>query len=401
VQDVLGLITELTQQSGCKVAVIFNQDKLGEASATYKAYREKLVDIEVPYEPTVHESFNLVFDDAECPQRDEIFKRVEYLSVTNVRILRRLDQSIKLVLTSVKNLHVKAVQECIASTALFVWCTYAADELKPNIEEILDWNASFFQPKKDVEIEHWVQRLRAYGFSLVKPLDLCIAEVVRRGYVEGTGFVEEVKKYDEKLRCEDNYEKPLEKVWRRFGTSFSDDQESFINDFVAAVKGAIGTIHTDKLNEAVRLLRDLKQDSVADELIDQFIQSRKADPLIFNLEAWPVFAIEIDPGLQEKFAQIFQELTPLPSLKESLNFFAKQNFEPKHLEVMQQASMEAYKAEFLEPRDDDMLFRLIAHLMTTQNPKLSGVPAKIGEVLKAIESMSLLNAVRVKKIRKV
>lgn len=87
-EDVLGLITELSEERGCKVALIFNAEQLG-AKDAYRAYREKAIDFEVLYAPTVQEAFDLVFD-ATFQNRDLVLRHVVDLGITNVRILRRI-----------------------------------------------------------------------------------------------------------------------------------------------------------------------------------------------------------------------------------------------------------------------------------------------------------------------
>ena len=46
IDEILGIISELKEEKGCKVVLIFNEDKL-DSRETYKRYREKVVDIEL------------------------------------------------------------------------------------------------------------------------------------------------------------------------------------------------------------------------------------------------------------------------------------------------------------------------------------------------------------------
>ena len=74
VEDILGLITELKEERGCKIALIFNKEKLQDKDL-YQLYREKMIDLEVQYSPTIQESFDLVFD-ATSPNRELVIRHV-------------------------------------------------------------------------------------------------------------------------------------------------------------------------------------------------------------------------------------------------------------------------------------------------------------------------------------
>ena len=87
----------------------------------------------------------------------------------------------------------------------------------------------------------WVRRLKAYGFKHVDDLDLTIARVVERGYLEGTGFIEVAKKMDQECRkAEMTF--PFANTWKRFHNSFSDDQDKFIAELHETALHAIAQI---------------------------------------------------------------------------------------------------------------------------------------------------------------
>lgn len=396
-EDVLGLITELSEERGCKVALIFNAEQLS-AKDAYRAYREKAIDFEVLYAPTVQEAFELVFD-AAFPNRDLLLRHVVDLGITNVRILRKLQQLITRIVAAMGGMHSNVIEASIATTVLLCWCAYAPDVSKPKIEDIENWNKALISFKKEAEEDSvtlaWVQRLKAYGFTNVDDLDLAIARIVERGYVEGTGFVEVAKKLNEELRSNE-MSVPFTAVWRRFHNSFSDDQDAFIAELYDTALHAIAHIGSGDLNGTVRLLRDLKRDDLADSLIDKFVDANKAKPSTFDLKEHPFGGTIDDTKLRATFDAVHSGLTQLPGLEEAVTFMAKNSgYNPEHLEAMMKASVDEYQAMFLTEHDDVKLSNLIKWSLRWADSDHAEITAKAKEALERIKATSLLNAIRV------
>lgn len=396
-EDVLGLITELSEERGCKVALIFNAEKLG-AKDAYRAYREKAIDFEVLYAPTVQEAFDIVFD-AAFPERDLALRHVVDLGITNVRILRKLQQLIMRITSAIGPMHSNVVEASIATTVLMCWCAYAPDMSKPKVEEIENWNKSLMSFNKEADQDPltlaWVQRLKAYGFTHVDDLDLAIARVVERGYVDGTGFVEVAKKLDADLRSAET-SVPFTAVWRRFHDSFSDDQDAFIAELHDAARHAIAHISSGDLNGTVRLLRDLQRDDLADGLIDKFVEANRGKPKSFDLAEHPFGGSIDDTKLRATFEAVHFELTQLPGLEEAVTFMARNSgYNPEHLEAMKVASVDEYQAMFLKQHDDLKLSSLVKWSLRWADSEHAEITAKAKEALERIKATSLLNAIRV------
>jgi hypothetical protein len=396
-EDVLGLITELSEERGCKVALIFNAEKLG-AKDAYRAYREKAIDFEVLYAPTVQEAFDLVFE-ATFPKRDLALRHVVDLGITNVRILRKLQQLMMRITSAMGPIDSSVVEATIATTVLLCWCAYAPDKSKPKIEEIENWNKSLMSFKTEANQDPltlaWVQQLKAYGFMHVNDLDLAIARVVECGYVEGTGFVEVAKKRHEELQ---SAKKSVQftAVWHRFHDSFSDDQDAFIAELHDAAFNAITHISSMDLNGTVRLLRDLQRDDLADILIDKFVDANRAKPETFDLEEHPFGGSIDDAKLRATFEAVYSGLRQLPGLEEAVTYMAKNSgYSPEHLQAMKLASVDEYQAMFLKQFDDVKLSSLVKWTMRWTGGEHAEITAKAKKALERIKATSLLNEIRV------
>ena len=395
-EDVLGLITELREERGCKVALIFNAEQLRNKE-TYLTYREKAIDFEVLYSPTVQEAFELVFDEG-FPGRDIVLRHVVDLEITNVRLLRKLRQVILRIKDVTNNMHADVFATSIATSVLLCWCAYAPDASKPRIEEIESWNKSltlFNKGSQESETLAWVSRLKAYGFVRVDDLDLSIARIVERGYIEGTGFTEVAKNYDDNCR---NIEEstPFTSAWHSFHNSFDGDDRTFALELHEASVKAIAQIRVVDLNGTVQMLRDLNREDLSDDLIDKFVAANKNKPAVFDLNMHPFGGSIDDAKLRSIFQTIHTNQVKLPSLKESIIFMAKHSsYNAEHLEAMKRASVDDYQSMFMEKHTDVGLPSVIKWTLRWENTENADITIKAKEALTRIKGSNLLNAIRV------
>ena len=86
-KDVLGLISELKEQKKCTVVLILNKDELREDDLS--KYKDKIVDYDFNYEPTVAESFSLIKDNLKSFKAYPLEYFQKY-KINNIRIMKRV-----------------------------------------------------------------------------------------------------------------------------------------------------------------------------------------------------------------------------------------------------------------------------------------------------------------------
>lgn len=86
-KDVLGLISELKEQKKCTVVLILNKDELREDDLS--KYKDKIVDYDFNYEPTVAESFSLIKDNLKSFKQYPLEYFQKY-KINNIRIMKRV-----------------------------------------------------------------------------------------------------------------------------------------------------------------------------------------------------------------------------------------------------------------------------------------------------------------------
>ncbi|MFY4817029.1 P-loop NTPase fold protein [Aliarcobacter butzleri] len=87
-KDILGLISQFKEQKNCKIVMIYNQEEI-EDKKILSDYKDKVIDYDLHYRPTVEESFNTVSD------RLKVFNQypLEFLTqkgINNIRVIKRL-----------------------------------------------------------------------------------------------------------------------------------------------------------------------------------------------------------------------------------------------------------------------------------------------------------------------
>ena len=100
IKDILGYLSQLKEQFDCQIVLILNEDKISNDDGTYRDYKEKIVDFEYTYNPSVDEAYKII--ENELLNFKIEFK--EYCSKVNlnnirimkkiVRVLKRLDENI-------------------------------------------------------------------------------------------------------------------------------------------------------------------------------------------------------------------------------------------------------------------------------------------------------------------
>ena len=89
-KDILGLVSNLKEHRNCKIALIINHDALGDEDLeAYQKFVEKVVDIEIEFNPTATECAALAFDKKRWYTETAIDCCIK-LNVRNIRLLQRI-----------------------------------------------------------------------------------------------------------------------------------------------------------------------------------------------------------------------------------------------------------------------------------------------------------------------
>jgi len=175
---ILGLISSLKEEKGCKVVLIFNDSEMSEKSEKeLNEYREKIIDIEIRYHPTIAENFKLVFGENESDEIREILKVFEQLNLNNIRIMQRVNWALNYFSEDLIGKYPYIVKPLTRKIAILT-CLYHAFSNQIKFDEVLTSNYYSSLFSKDEERNQRLSILRDVR-CLPESYDIVIGE---RGY---------------------------------------------------------------------------------------------------------------------------------------------------------------------------------------------------------------------------
>ncbi|MBI5589772.1 MAG: hypothetical protein HY881_04765 [Deltaproteobacteria bacterium] len=357
VGDILGLISQFKEEKSSKVALIMNENGFDTSDLKeFEKYREKVIDIELRFDPTVQECIEIAFDENE--EMDLKLKtRIAQLGIKNIRIIFRIKRLVRLIAPYLSNSEPEVMDQAIQTLTLLTWCYLSGDVVSPSYEYVkkshLDLLGSGEKEFSDVE-KAWNATLQDYGFMNVDEFDLILAEIVETGYVSEAKLTKPLDDLNLQILANKG-DKSFGEAWRLYHDSFENNQDQVISLIYERFKENTKYVSPLNLNGTVSLLRDLGRGDLADDCIQHYVNERKDNPEVFDLDRNP-FARDIkDPKIIEEFNKKFVKLSPQKSLRETIAGIAGKNgWGRTDIDVMSNASEDEYYRIFKNENGDHL-----------------------------------------------
>lgn len=124
-RDLLGFLSQLTDQRGCQVILILNQDELGESQSQFDLYREKVVDKEVAFMPDTSEIIRIGgFSKSEILPTEIL----QELQADNIRVVQKIKRFLEELYPLLEELDDEARSEVFQSSVIIGWFYFARDK---------------------------------------------------------------------------------------------------------------------------------------------------------------------------------------------------------------------------------------------------------------------------------
>jgi hypothetical protein len=276
--DVLGLISALTEQKDCRVAVILNSESLQDGDPRiWELHREKVFVAEMTYRPSSERCVDLVYSaDSEDPLLQAVRRGLIELGVTNVRIAvrsRRIaDQISKL--TRFEELAREVKEDVGRSLALAAYCHSGSGEGAPSLAYARKYGA--YRGPNDVRSEQevaWDGLLSGYGYYLGSQVGKVVSEIVIEGFVEEASLAACLEQENANVGAI-QLKRAYEEAWRKWHHEFNDDREELIAAFANAFPPAASLIDSHNADGTVRLMRELGENDLANRFASIWVASR-------------------------------------------------------------------------------------------------------------------------------
>jgi hypothetical protein len=396
--QVMGFISNLKETAKCKVVLILNEEKLQDENHAYKRYREKVIDRELLFAPNSEEATQWGLPD-DLPYRDQVKRFTVSLAISNVRILRRISNVIKLITPVLEGIPKEVTEDTIRSTVLLAWCYYDRSGAAPPIEVVNRWNWMASAPKlagqkvAPPEDEKYNEILRDYGFEEFGELETAILRIIQNGYVEESGLSANVGVLIDELKYNEA-ESRFSAAWNIFTSSFDANEPEVVKVLDKAFRRAVPIIQPVNLNAVVEILRRLNRDQLANELIALYITEHRGQRSTFDL-ANSGYADQVtDPTILTEFAAQIATIVVPRTLREAVEEMAGGSLSLESLKALASAQPDDFYLVFKGPLSVK-LRKAVQACLSFNSADAPNVRAYATDALKRIAGESDLNAARV------
>lgn len=306
-KDLLGYISFLKEQRNCKVVILLNEgeDELSE----YFKYKEKVVDIELKFAPSSAECALIAFT-----ENNKLYGYLRNLSqdldIKNIRVLKKIERFALMVYPYIESCETETLEKTLHSLTLLTWCYYSVNIETPTIDTLLNFsNDPWDFEKKDDEDpkqERWRVLLSEYGFTSITNFDLALLEIIKSGYLEESVFKEIVERKNKEV-ISSKFDKSHDAAWRLYHDSFENNEDEVVTALYNSFKNNAQNFAPVNLSWVVTLFRNLDLHDKASELIDYYIETRKNETELFNLNGDYSFSDINDEEIRSKFSKFYTE----------------------------------------------------------------------------------------------
>jgi hypothetical protein len=216
--------------------------------------------------------------------------------------------------------------QVIHSLVLYTWsyfCSKSNEDI-PTLEFITSKGYTLLGiGDEEVSEQHkkWQTTLQAYGYRLTDELDLLLAEAVKTGYFVEEKFKEKASNKNQEVVASKS-EGSFSEAWRLYHDTFNDNGDEVINGLYESFKENCKYITPLNLNGTVSLFRELGEEDRATEIIDIYIESRKDETELFNMEENNGFGHIRDQEIIDKFNNTYNQSATTETAKQVLDRIA-------------------------------------------------------------------------------
>jgi hypothetical protein len=188
----------------------------------------------------------------------------------------------------------------------------------------------------------WQSILADYGYQTTDEFDLVILKAVETGIIDEEHLNIEAEKLNQQHIAAKS-DSSFEEAWRLYHDCFDDNEEEVVDGIYKSFKKNTKYITPMNLNVTVRLFRDLGRDKQADELINHYIELRKDEKKLFDLDEY-AFASDInDKRVIEEFSKLKDQSKAHKTVKEVLSVISgKDSWGGDSADVLANATVDEY-----------------------------------------------------------
>lgn len=276
VKDVFGLASYLREQRNCKIVFLLNQEKLGEPESSpvkeFTDYFEKVIDAKLVFAPTATEAAEIAYRCNDPLLKDPLLKLIsEYsikLGVKNIRVLKKIERLIRIVLEKLSGASDTLVRQVVHSLVIFGWCKFDSGAQPPSLQYLREGTLLRIarNDSRTPEQERWDAITTDYDFAQIDDFDLALLKTVESGIVDDDLLRTEAAK-QERIIKQREQANSFSHSFDLLHNSFDDNKEEVCLAIVKGVEENIGVIALSDLNQVVEILNRLGETALVTHVI--------------------------------------------------------------------------------------------------------------------------------------
>jgi hypothetical protein len=265
--QLMGLVDELSKRKNCKIILILNDQTLEDFdSKDFDKYREKIVDLEVEYKPTIRENLLKVFkgDEIYFERLLEIFQTV---GGSNIRVFKKLKWTIYKVWEFIDSCEDALQLEVASHLAILCWGFFSPEKklfLSYIGEGIRNdrWFILSLDPEKEKDLtdkeKEWYQIFNILSIYPLKYDDYLVSLLID-GYLDTEAFRREINESNQQEQVNLTKQK-LRTIWNIYSDSFNDNLDQFKAELRNILESDLDRIPLWEFSEIIDLLEEYDED---------------------------------------------------------------------------------------------------------------------------------------------
>ncbi|VEJ55679.1 P-loop NTPase fold protein [Pragia fontium] len=406
IKEIMGLIDELAQLKNCKVVLIFNEETLPTENEklTFQLYREKVVDLEIRYAPTIKQNFDCVYykKDKNYKQLLEIFT---ILNIKNIRFFNKVRELMNSFYNDLKDADDEVRKEFVLHACILCWGYYLSqkdlpyDELRQRMTR--DSFISSFYGSEDKSLAgEAFKELSSKIHIFTSPFDDDIDFFLRNGYQYPDSRINDFIKEKNNNEYKKRLNRKIRQIWNIYHDSFSNNEKDFLNSIFDILNTEIENISLGDFDSMISILKDF--DVKVENYINDYIKlssleynENENNSVHFNLAMRDVK----NKDLREKLINKFENNKKV-NLNQVVSRLASSNgWNPDDVSYLNSLSTQDF-VNWIKERESDVANDIRRGLLKFKDyndkPAYIEITDKVTHALKIIAAENKLNYLRVK-----
>lgn len=404
VRDVLGLVSTLKEQRGCKVVLILNDEALEADKADFDKYLEKVIDASLKFAPSAVECVKIALAPG-TEASDLISESCLALGISNIRVIKKIERAVKQLAPVLSTFDKLILRRAVSSLALLGWSVFEP-KLAPSLEflekklgaDVLGTRTKEKLPEHEIA---WNALLDAYHWQNMDDFDRVLLAGTRDGFFD-LASVEKHAAEIQRIVMAAKAHASFEEAWKMFHESFGENEKQLLEAVRESFVSTIEYRNPLDLNGTVWLLKKLGREAEAKDLISQYLTKRGAERRLFDLESYPFWDRIDEPDViqafKEKCATMKDERNPLDTL---LSMAETHSWMGEDISMLSTLPVDEYYNMFRASNGQRLLDILNACLqfdrIVNATEPMREISRRAKTALKRIGEESPLNALRVRK----